>query len=170
MNMQKQHGIVLPVVLIFLVVMMLLGVTAIRNVTLEEKMSANVRNQNLAFQSAEQALRTCETMLQKGDTGSFKILSAGPLANGPNKGKNYWEVAANWKDASIANEVKKSGAETNLGKELVAERPRCIIEVMDKVVSTINVQDQKEQFRITARGVGGRDSAVVLLQSYLVLL
>ncbi|MEN9865364.1 MAG: hypothetical protein RL748_954, partial [Pseudomonadota bacterium] len=56
-RLSAQSGLVLPLVLIFLVIMMLLGTAVIRNVSLEEKMAGNMRNRNLAFQSAEHALR-----------------------------------------------------------------------------------------------------------------
>ena len=60
---RAQSGIVLPIVLIFLVVMTLIGITAIRNVTLEERMAGNSRDQQLAFQAAEEALRFCERQI-----------------------------------------------------------------------------------------------------------
>lgn len=169
-----RDGIVLPIVLIFLVIMMLLGVTAIRNVTLEEKMSANSRSQTMAFQAAEQALRSCELSLQNAKLAGVTILPVGPIAAGANKGKNYWEVEGSWEDNAVSFEVPQSATETAagnaLGRNLVAERPRCMVEALNKIVSTVNVTDQKEQFRITARGVGVRSNTVVILQSYLVLI
>lgn len=173
---QASAGIVLPIVLIFLVIMMLLGVTAIRNVTLEEKMSANARSQNLAFQAAEQALRACELKLQSVNLTGMTILPTGPIPVGsPNAGKNYWEVPGNWTNNAVSFDVPESASEVALkskrgGKPLVDSRPRCMVEALSKVVSTVNVADQKEQFRITARGVGASANSVVILQSYLVLL
>lgn len=170
-----RHGIVLPVVLIFLVVMMLLGVTAIRNVTLEEKMAANVRNQNLAFQAAEQALRACETMVLRGQFDQFRLQAAGPVTAPDGEQRNLWEIPGNWADTStISAAVAVSQAETDIqsrvGSPLVGNRPRCMVELMDKVVSKLNPSEQKDQVRITARGVGANTNAVVMLQSYLILM
>ncbi len=167
---RHQRGVVLPVVLIFMVVMMLLGVSAVRNITLEEKMAANSRSQNLAFQAAEQALRSCEILMQQGQIQTVKILPRGPVEISPGKVQEYWETAAHWSNAN-SFEVPKSASEAGLNDVmLAAQRPRCMVELMDPVVSTVNPQDQKEQLRITARGVGARNTSVVILQSYIVLL
>jgi type IV pilus assembly protein PilX len=53
----EQRGATLAIVLIFLVLVTLIGVTAMTTTTLEEKMSGNLKEQNLAFQAAESALR-----------------------------------------------------------------------------------------------------------------
>jgi len=54
---RQQRGATLAIVLIFLVLVTLIGVTAMTTTTLEEKMAGNLREQNLAFQAAEAALR-----------------------------------------------------------------------------------------------------------------
>ncbi|PKO39024.1 MAG: pilus assembly protein [Betaproteobacteria bacterium HGW-Betaproteobacteria-6] len=56
----RQAGIVLVVALIMLVIMTLLGLSGIRTVVLEEKMTASARDRSLAFQAAETALRAAE--------------------------------------------------------------------------------------------------------------
>lgn len=53
----KQQGATLAIVLIFLVLVTLVGVTALTTTTLEERMAGNLKDQNLAFQAAESALR-----------------------------------------------------------------------------------------------------------------
>lgn len=52
-----QRGITLVMTLIFLLLLTILGVTAISTSTLQEKMSGNLRDQDVAFQAAESALR-----------------------------------------------------------------------------------------------------------------
>ncbi len=158
-----QAGVVLPVVLIFLVVMMILGVTAIRNITLDEKVAANSRSHIQAFQAAEQGLRSCESLLLRGIVNKVNILQAGPLPNG----RNYWEDNANWGNAN-SFEVPLAASEANLNTQLAA-RPRCMVEAMDGVASRVS-SERKQQFRITSRGVGLRNTSVVILQSYLVLI
>ncbi|MBL8428345.1 MAG: pilus assembly protein [Dechloromonas sp.] len=56
----RQTGVVLVVALIMLVVMTLLGLSGIRTVVLEEKMTASAVDRSLAFQAAETALRAGE--------------------------------------------------------------------------------------------------------------
>src|SRR5690554_6556033 len=60
---RRQSGTALIVALIFLLVMTLIGSTAMRSATLQERMAGNARDWNLAFQSAEAALREAEQFL-----------------------------------------------------------------------------------------------------------
>ncbi len=64
---QKQHGVVFVTALIFLVVLTLLGVTAMQTATLEERMAGNLRDRNLALQAAEMALRYAEQHIRDND-------------------------------------------------------------------------------------------------------
>lgn len=55
-----QSGAALVTGLIFLVILTLLGVTAMQTSTMEERMSGNARDRNIALQAAEAALRDAE--------------------------------------------------------------------------------------------------------------
>lgn len=69
----KQQGAVLAVALIFLLVLTLLGVSSMKSTLLEEKMAGNMRDQSLAFQAAEAALRDGEAFIETlASTGGFK--------------------------------------------------------------------------------------------------
>jgi type IV pilus assembly protein PilX len=54
---REQQGAVLIVALLFLVILTLLGLTAMSGTTMEERMSGNSRDMNVALQAAEAALR-----------------------------------------------------------------------------------------------------------------
>ncbi len=60
----RQQGAILVVSLLMLLVMTLLGITAVSTTTLEEKMASNNRQRQLAFQAASSALRDVETWLR----------------------------------------------------------------------------------------------------------
>jgi type IV pilus assembly protein PilX len=60
----NQHGAALFVSLMMLVLVTILGVTGVRLVSLEEKMAGNSYDRNLAFQSAEAALRVAENYIE----------------------------------------------------------------------------------------------------------
>lgn len=60
---RRQRGIVLVVALIMLLLMTMAGLASMRGTTLEERMAGNWRDQNLAFQGAEAALRHGENTL-----------------------------------------------------------------------------------------------------------
>ncbi len=57
---QRQSGAALITGLIFLVVLTMIGVTAARMSTLEERMSGNMRDRSIAMHAAEMALRDAE--------------------------------------------------------------------------------------------------------------
>ena len=59
----RQTGAVLVVSLLILLVMTVLGVAAMGTTTLQERMANNNRQQQVAFQAAEAALRAAETYL-----------------------------------------------------------------------------------------------------------
>ncbi|MCQ4318306.1 pilus assembly protein PilX [Stutzerimonas zhaodongensis] len=56
----KQRGAVLLVALIMLLLLTVLGAAAMRDTNLQERMAGNMRDQSLAFQAAEAALRFAE--------------------------------------------------------------------------------------------------------------
>jgi len=164
-----QAGIALPMVLIFLVVMMLIGAVAIRNVTLDEKMAGNSRNQQLAFQAAERALRYCETGTQNNSIGG-KSLSTMLTASTTNP--NVWDNSATWatgaaKTATLPAVTMPSGV-TWTG---APPAPQCIVEDVTATIGLGPTQPKRDLsvkvYRITARGVDATSNAVVLLQSYL---
>lgn len=59
----QQSGTVLLVAMIMLLVMTLLGINSMRGTALEERMAGNWRDQNIALQAAEAALRAAERSL-----------------------------------------------------------------------------------------------------------
>lgn len=60
---QRQTGAVLIISLIMLLAITLIGVTSSNVTSLQEKMAANSKDVNLAFQAAEAALREAETVI-----------------------------------------------------------------------------------------------------------
>ena len=65
-----QRGIALVIALIFLLLMTMIGVSAIQGTTMQERMAGNMQDRNTAFQGAEAALRAGEAWLDTpGNTG-----------------------------------------------------------------------------------------------------
>jgi type IV pilus assembly protein PilX len=60
---RRQRGAVLIISLLILLVMTVLGVASMGTTTLQERMANNNRQQQVAFQAAEAALRTAEAFL-----------------------------------------------------------------------------------------------------------
>lgn len=156
----RQRGIVLMTGLIFLVMMTLLGVTAMQTTILEEKMAGNLRNENLAFQAAEAALREGELFLQQITL---------PLFNGTNGLYHY--VSAPAPDPVTWAEWATSGRTIGATMADVASQPRYLIEQLASIpIAGGSVQQSatplmSTMYRVIARGVGGTEAAVVILQS-----
>ena len=151
----KQQGATLIIALVFMVALTLLGATAAQNSGLEERMSSNTRNRDLAFQAAEAALKYVQLNLSSGDnlrsqnysgsTAGYRTYNA-TLADDA----TYWGTTFVWSDATA-----KHPADTIAG---VASQPYYIVEKMPNVGAV-------EYYRVTARGVGGDANAVVILQA-----
>lgn len=167
----QQSGIALPMVLIFLVVMMLIGAVAIRNVTLNEKMAGNTRNQQAAFQAAERALRYCEAGTQNSKIGTKSLSS---MLTTPGTTSNAWDNATTWASGATKTAVLPA---VTLGTGITwigaPPAPQCIVEDVTSTIGLGPTQTKRDLttkvYRITARGVDGTSNAVVLLQSYLKL-
>jgi type IV pilus assembly protein PilX len=148
-----QQGFVLATSLIFLVIMTLLAVTAIRRATLDEKVTGNLREQNLAFQAAERALRYCQNEYeQKRIIPREKGLPSIPIE---------WESTSNWVVGSGIATQLPAGTVRN-----VISQPQCMIEKWDIATSKDQADPTKSGLvhLITARGVGSTANAVVWLQ------
>lgn len=59
----RQSGVALIVGLIILLLLTIIMITALKVTALEERMSGNSQNQNVAFQAAESALREAEALI-----------------------------------------------------------------------------------------------------------
>lgn len=157
----RQQGVVLITGLIFLVMMTLLGVTAMQMTVLEEKMAGNLRDENLAFQAAEAALREGELFLEQ------ITLPAFDGANGL-----YHHASHPAPDPIAWSGWTTSGRTTSANIQGVASQPRYIIEQLVSIPmgSGGSIQQSatsltSNMYRVTARGVGGTETAVVVLQS-----
>ena len=65
-----QRGTALVMTLVILLLLTMLGITAINTSTLEERMAGNTKDQNLSFQAAETALRAAEAWVTSTTTAA----------------------------------------------------------------------------------------------------
>lgn len=173
---KAQAGIVLPLVMIFLVIMTLIGIAAIRNVTMEEKMAGNSRYQQLAFQSAEDALRECERdVMDPARAKFFKDQVALELTEVPAAGTQWDPASSNNKwhatdyvstAATVANRYNKSVTLSGAANGLMTAR--CMVEKLTATPSKQPGTLPHCPFRVTARVQDTDSNTVTLLQSYLI--
>lgn len=156
----RQQGSALVLSLIILLVMTMIGITALSTSTLEEKMAANDRNQRVAFQTAEAALAEGEEEVAphriylgelkekfKGDTGYYE---GGALDSG-------WEAGVDCIAATVQsyNSPRPPCFKVEeIGFILPIEPP----EYPSQVIHQIS--------RITAYGADASDQTNVTVQSY----
>ena len=157
---KRQTGSALFISLIILVLMMLIGTTAMQTTVLEEKMSGNTRDQNNAFQAAEAGLLDGERDLHK-HINSANIFSAAcddALCLPSTTGTPQWLNATYWGSSSTKTRVygAKTGAKALVG---VAAPPRYMLEELPDTMPHSLVTGKSYSagplmYRVTARGSG----------------
>jgi len=93
---ERQRGVILFVALILLVILSLLGVTAARLQTSEERMARNEANHQMGAQAAEAALRNAEANIAGGAFTALTSNTAGQYTLDWNNGP--WASLINWND------------------------------------------------------------------------
>jgi type IV pilus assembly protein PilX len=148
----RESGSALIVALTFLLLLTLLGTTAMRGATMQERMAGNTRDWNVAFQAAEAGLRAAETFLQTtavlpeflDQNGFYQVNSpARPVWTGavPSDGNGFVTYAGALADSAQPpryyiedlSTVRPAGTETETGTPL----------------------EDAFYFRVTAVGYGG---------------
>ena len=141
----RQRGVVLPLALVILVMVTMIAVVAMRGVTTEERISANLRSSSVAFEQSELALRYCEQIaLAGGDpllAARIDSTSVTGLA---------WRDPANWGTSSTKLQHPPTGQYSGLSA------PGCLIEAVRAPLGRTETSTRVENaaYTITARGFG----------------
>jgi type IV pilus assembly protein PilX len=177
----QQRGVVLFVALILLLILSLLGVTAARMQTTEERMARNEDNRQIGAQAAEAALRAAETGLTMGvyAAAQFSSNTNGLYELNPSTGSVlYGPPVFNWSTAGAAitysptNALNPMPALSSL--PTAAQSPQYIIENLPAVAMPGDSINQVQYaaptspvtvYRVTANGVGADSSTTTILQS-----
>jgi len=160
----QQSGAVLIISLIMLLLLMIIGTSGMEGTILEERMSGNMRDKNLAFQAAESALTAGEVYLQEVSpipTPFCNTATGHFLPQDKDCNSATVETAQVW-DSITWGSADSVAYTKNLS--MVATNPRYIIEDLGCVPAPAPCPGP-HNYRITARATGGTNSAVVILQS-----
>jgi type IV pilus assembly protein PilX len=164
LTIQRQQGAALIVSLIVLMVMTMIGISSMQSTTMEEKMAGNMRDQSVAFQNAEIALRTGEDYLGSpilpafnGSDGLYQP------ADGDDTDFPVWE-SIDWFDTSSVVTI------SDLTLANAHSDPVYIIEELDEVTDLTGSLEAglpkiSSYYRITARASGTSDASRIFLQS-----
>jgi len=166
---KQQSGIVLVIGLIMLLLMTLIGVTAMQVTSLEEKMAGNFRNHNVAFQAAESALRYAESHLNSEGETAFNPLSLnGPffgddcvIALGICGGGDDLELIT---DFSTVSSNDMSTAIVSIPVIEAEYQPKFIIELIGVDDGDESDSAQYGLFRVTVRAWGEGDNPTSKVQ------
>lgn len=180
---RRQSGTVLLIALVMLLVMTLLGLSSMRGTALEERMAGNWRDQNIALQAAEAALRAAETAIApvvspptprsfpcdtESDTGC-QVFEFDPEHTSVLLSSDLDELHA-W-IAGFTQYGSESEGEGGNSMTSTAEAPRYLIEHRGYLRDHLGVghgadkETGRDLYQITAVGSGQTREAVRILQS-----
>lgn len=168
----QQRGISLVIVMIFLVILSLLGISAMQSSTLSSRIARNEADRNLAFQAAEAALRDgeldvrnqrfdrspciegasgCRAKRIKAQTRFDAACTEGRCAFQSTVAP--WETSSKW--TSTGASVSYGAYTGAVAIPIVSAQPRYLLEALPLPNPT---------YRITAVGFGANPSTQVMLQ------
>lgn len=156
-----QRGVALVVALILLVVMTLLGLGALRSVTLEEKMAGNTFDRSLSFQTTEAALREAEVSLG----AAPPTPAAGSACAGGICGAPAANTTPRWLDSSFTGWTNAAAVVSGP----ITITPQYFVEYLGNTFpckpGDASTSFDCKRYRVTARSNAGTDRASVMLQS-----
>ena len=150
-----QRGVVLPVVIILMLIMSILAVSEMDDTAMQERMSGNLRNRDIAFQAAESALREGEAWLQA------NAASVGANARVSGLASRDWNGAAPAPSGVLTN-LYGAGDPINLAADPV-------FYVGPPELLRINPGETPPEFReiypVISRSLGANADTLVILRS-----
>ncbi|MGI9302111.1 MAG: pilus assembly PilX family protein [Gammaproteobacteria bacterium] len=173
-----QTGAALITGLVLLLVLTLIGVTAMRSTTLEERMARNLREANIAFQMAETGLIGGESWVNDRPSRPIGISANRPdYANNQIYGlnhpharsvhtqnKTWWNANATSLDLSVDLDLDGDGS-----PDEVASTPLFTVEEVGFVPDSLDLglapPPGRMFYRISATGVAAREETQAIVQS-----
>jgi len=157
----SERGVALVVSLVFLLLMTLIGVSAMQNNVLQEKMVGNFRDRESAFQAAEAALRHAESEILQWPSSTFASWT-GDGQLGSTNGLLGLEYDDTQVDYSAAGSIWNTA-----GAYRVYDDPDRSSSKDPKYVIKYQAQTgSKKLFKITAYAPGKAPGTAVVLRSY----
>lgn len=160
----RQQGAVLVTSMLLLLVLTIIGVTAMQMSRMQERMAGNTRDVNLAFQASEAALRSGESYIRQ--------LNLEPIACSTSP-------CLVWQEDAVTTQVSELGEtwwDTNgqtfgqAAMDSLAEPPTAVVEDLgfvrtDGGVNLSDPPDGRNFYVVTGRSTGGSGQAEVVLQT-----
>jgi type IV pilus assembly protein PilX len=161
-----ERGAALIVSLVMLLAMTILGVTAARTTTLQERMAGNLRQSAIAFEAAEATLRHGEEWV------SDQVGGPRPQAVAPSSCATPPCNVLTLNDLDPMADSTWGGSDVRENPDIqqVASDPEYFVEQQQIVRDSLNLGQSTDEsariyYRVTARSVGETTSAVSILRS-----
>jgi type IV pilus assembly protein PilX len=171
---QRQRGTVLITAVIFMIVLMLLGISLVGSTSSDEKMARNARDADVAFAAAEAALRDAELQITGAYQWPYKPVSLYLFDTSCSNGLcdstsappatqidllDFFGASAPGSKSVAIGTVTTSPAIAN-----VLDQPRYLIELVCSSLGTQTGSTCGKVFRITAQAHGRLPNTKVVLQ------
>jgi type IV pilus assembly protein PilX len=158
---RREDGAAMVIALVMLLVLTLLATASARMTLLEERMTGNTQDRNVAFQAAEAGLRAGEATVQVPVLPAFDDGSPGLFEAALPGADPVWE------------DVDWSDEDDVLKYEDLGEAPASyVVEQLPPIVGAPGTSagwglpvDDGTYYRVTSRGVGVGGNATVMLQT-----
>jgi type IV pilus assembly protein PilX len=174
--MRQQRGAVLVVSLLLLLVLTMLALGASQTTRLQERMSAGMRDRDLAFESSEAGLRNGERIIDSltiapspCTSGRCQVYDRGILPASMAFQTPAWWDANSWAYVTDQSFVSTRGSAIS-GSGLAGADPQFVVEELEEVTDALSVPPtgpppSRIYYRITSAAQGGTQTAQVVLQS-----
>lgn len=157
---RKESGSALIISLLLLFIITILALAGARNTVLQERMTGNMVDRNMAFQAAEAAMAEGERNLRAG--GFRDAISERDNPGNPNAWVTFFGDANN---SGSISDINLNISSEDFDYKLFAN-PRFVIEELPQAPNLVADQPPLPSlFRITVIGQGGTENSIVILQS-----
>lgn len=163
----RESGAILVVSLLLLLVMTLLGLTAMQVTRMEERMAGNARDMNLAFQGAEAGLRDGEDQVES-------LLAEPPTCSAPPCEvwqRNLATLASDLRDKDVAwwQANAQIYGQDGVQEVEVAWEPRFVVQEIAFIEDDLNegegVDTGRNIYRVVATSPGATNTARSMLET-----
>lgn len=169
-----ERGAVLAIGLVVLLALTLIGTSSINGVRLDERMTMNAQNRNMAFQGAEAGLIQCETDIQVAgadlSSAQYNLNAFSDVSSTGTIGGRWWDDPSFWDDkrGRLAPFESFSSTDT-LG---LADEPACVIEYIGSATPSLEFSEAvatestagKNVYRITAFSYGANKKTYAVVE------
>lgn len=177
------RGFSLLFILVMIVVVGFMALAGMSTGIVQERMAGNARDQNVALQAAEAALRDAEADIEAnlGAASPFTEACTAGLCMPPSMTASSPQSAPLWKTINWSTQARAYGSASGApalvgpGNQALSSQPRYFVEMLPTLPAasgasvcigcTTTAGERARAYRVTVRATGVRDSTIVMLQS-----